>query len=432
VIKRKLFSELKNHLDKKEISLIIGPRQAGKTTLMLLLKDYLEKKGEETLFLSLDIEVDRQFFTSQTTLIEKIQLELGRQRSFVFLDEIQRIENAGLFLKGIYDMDLPYKFIASGSGSFELKEKVHESLAGRKRIFELNTLSFEEFVNFETNYQYENRLTEFLTLDKIQSQRFLERYLKFGGYPKVVLAETLAEKEKTIDEIYRSYLERDITSLGVTKTEAFGSLIKVIASQTGNLTNFSELSSTLGISVQTVKNYLWYAEKTFILKKVFPYFKNARKEISKSPIFYFTDLGLRNFALGLFGREIDPQETGLLFQNFVFLNLWENSKLGSARIKFWRTKDGAEVDFVVNFTQEQVPIEVKFRKLKKPEISRSFRSFLSKYQPKRAFLINLELRKERKIARTKVFFIPYYLLLGSDPFPLKPFCQHRYKRRAYQ
>ena len=136
MIERTLFSELKDHLSKREISFIIGPRQAGKTTLMLLLEDYLKKKEERTVFLNLDIESDKQFFTSQANLIKKIKLEIGEKEGFVFIDEIQRKENAGIFLKGIYDMNLPYKFIVSGSGSVELKERIHESLTGRKRIFE--------------------------------------------------------------------------------------------------------------------------------------------------------------------------------------------------------------------------------------------------------------------------------------------------------
>ncbi len=148
-----LFQDLKSHLFKKEMSFIIGPRQAGKTFLMLLLKEYLEKKGGNVIFLSLDFESDKQFFVSQNKLIKKIQLEIGKNKGYVFIDEIQRKENAGIFLKGIYDMNLPYKFIISGSGSLELKEKIYESLVSRKRIFELNVLSFEEFVNFKTNYK---------------------------------------------------------------------------------------------------------------------------------------------------------------------------------------------------------------------------------------------------------------------------------------
>lgn len=147
MIKRYILDELKDHLSKKEISFIVGPRQAGKTTLMLIIKDYLERKGEKTLFLNLDIEHDKEFFGSQARLIKRIELELGKQKGFVFIDEIQRKEDAGLFLKGIYDMNLPYKFIVSGSGSVELKAKIHESLVGRKRIFELPTLSFDQTEN---------------------------------------------------------------------------------------------------------------------------------------------------------------------------------------------------------------------------------------------------------------------------------------------
>jgi len=142
MIKRTLLNKLKSHLSKREFSLIVGPRQAGKTTLMLLLQDYLKKKGEKNLFLNLDIESERIFFSSQEKLLSKIRLELGTGGGFVFIDEIQRKEDAGLFLKGLYDMRLPYKFIISGSGSIELKEKIHESLTGRKRVFELSTVAF--------------------------------------------------------------------------------------------------------------------------------------------------------------------------------------------------------------------------------------------------------------------------------------------------
>ena len=89
MIKRKLYSELIDHLENKEMSIIVGPRQAGKTTLMELLKTRLEKRGERTLFLNLDIEWDRPHFESQAALIRKIQLELGQRRGYVFFDEIE-------------------------------------------------------------------------------------------------------------------------------------------------------------------------------------------------------------------------------------------------------------------------------------------------------------------------------------------------------
>lgn len=414
MIKRTLFEDLKSHLSQKEISFIIGPRQAGKTTLMLLLKDYLEKKGEKALFLNLDIEADKQFFSSQADLIRKIQLEIGKEKGFVFIDEIQRKENAGIFLKGIYDMNLPYKFIVSGSGSVELKEKIHESLVGRKRVFPLPTLSFREFINFKTNYKYEDKLGDFFSLEKERVRRLLEEYLNFGGYPRLVLEQKLEEKKRVIDEIYQSYLEKDVSYLlKIQKTEAFSSLVKIVASQIGNLINFSELSSTLGISAKTVKDYLWYLEKTFILQKLTPFFRNVRKEIAKSPVFYFHDLGLRNYALGIFGNVKDPQDMGFLFQNFVLNILKEKIRISPTKIHFWRTKHGAEVDFVIDKGRDQIPVEVKYKEMKKPETTRALRSFIGKYQPRKAYTINLELEKTLPFNKTKIKFLPFYKIIEN-------------------
>jgi predicted AAA+ superfamily ATPase len=409
IIKRKVFEELKSHLTSKEISLIVGPRQVGKTTLMLLLKEHLENEGKKTLFLNLDVEHDKQFFVSQSALIRKINLELGNERGYVFIDEIQRKENAGIFLKGIYDLNLPHKFIVSGSGSLELKEKIHESLVGRKRIFELTPVSFEEFVNFKTDYLYEDKLSDFFEIEKEKTENFLKEYLNFGGYPRVVLEEKLSEKIKIIDEIYHSYLEKDISNLlKVERVDAFTSLIKILASQIGRLLNYSELSSTLCISMQTLKNYLWYAEKTFIIQRITPYFKNVRKEITKSPTVYFYDLGLRNYALGFFGKVEFSPDLGFLFQNFVFNILKEKIRFSNANIHFWRTKDKAEVDFIIDLGKEVLPVEAKYKKLREPQIERSTKSFIEKYQPKQAWVINLNLDKEIKLNNTKIRFLPFY------------------------
>ncbi|MEK7498098.1 MAG: ATP-binding protein, partial [Patescibacteria group bacterium] len=395
------------HLAEKEITLMVGPRQSGKTTLMLLLQQYLQDKGEKTLFLNLDIESDRRYFSSQNDLLNKIKLEVGRGKAFIFIDEIQRKEDAGLFLKGIYDMNLDYKFIVSGSGSLELKERVHESLAGRKRVFEVSTINFLEFVNFKTEYKYEDRLPNFFKVEKDKAIGLLQEYLSFGGYPRVILEDTLDGKRRTIDEIYQSYLMRDISYLlRVEKIDSFSNLVKILASQSGKLANLSELSQTLAVSTATLRNYLWYLEKTFILNKVTPYFKNVRKEITKSPIYYFSDLGLRNYALGTFDSFAKEKE-GFLFQNFVFAILREKIEMSTSKINFWRTKDGAEVDFVVSSGLDTLPIEVKYSSVVKPTITRSLRSFIEKYRPKEAFVVDLETTVTLMVGETKVKIISF-------------------------
>lgn len=175
---------------------------------------------------------------------------------------------------------MPYKFIVSGSGSIELKEKIHELLVGRKRIFELTTLTFEEFVNFKTDYKYENNLGEFFEIENDRAKEIFEEYLYFGGYPRIVLARSVLEKQIEMNEISQSYLGKDISFLlNIQKTEEISCLVKILASQIVKLTNFSELSNTLRLSNQTLKKYLWYLKKIFIIKKLLHFLKTEEKKL---------------------------------------------------------------------------------------------------------------------------------------------------------
>ncbi|MFZ5516770.1 MAG: ATP-binding protein [Candidatus Zhuqueibacterota bacterium] len=400
-----------SHLSAKEMTLITGARQVGKTTVMKEVKDILDKQGNQTLFFNLDFETDFSYVESQGKFLQKVKLEFGDKPGFIFIDEIQRKENSGLFLKGLFDRNLPYRFIVSGSGSMELKEKIHESLTGRKRTFELSTISFREFVNFRTDYRYENNLNDFFDVEKERTELLLNEYLACGGYPRLVVESTKQEKSQLINEIYTSYLKRDVAYLlNIDRPELFTRLIQLLAHATGSILNYSTLASDVGVSVPTLKKYFWYAENTFIIKIITPYFKNKRKEIKKSPVVYFNDLGLRNFALNQFGKEHLIEGAGLLFQNFVFNIIQELNQYAFAEINFWRTTDQAEVDFIIHSGDEIVPVETKCSRLKNDRVSRSFRNFIEAYEPKNAYIVNLDYTSEMKINNTTVKFLPYYKL----------------------
>jgi predicted AAA+ superfamily ATPase len=416
LIKRKLYSEIKDHLKAKEISLIIGPRQSGKTTLMLELLNVLKNAGEKALFLNLDYEADKRFFETQDLLLNKIKLEIGND-GYVFIDEIQRKENAGLFLKGIYDLNLSYKFIVSGSGSLELKEKIQESLAGRKRIFELLPLSFEEFVNYKTEYQYAGKLNSFFGLENQKTEMLLNEYLSFGGYPRIVTENKIEEKQKLIDEIFRSYIEKDIVSLlNIDRPDVFSLLIKILSSQTGKLLNYSKLAAAAGISTITLKKYLWLAEKTYVIQTISPYSGNPLKELTKSKTVYFYDHGLRNFANDSFRLLQNQSELGFMFQNFIKNLIEEHLLWKSWALNFWRTTDKAEVDFIINKGSEVIPVEVKYSPLNSAAVKRSLRSFIDKYSPGKSFVINRNYSNRVVINKTEVTFIPFYELVTSNVF----------------
>lgn len=416
MIKRYLLPKLIDHLNDPEISLIIGPRQSGKTTLMRLLMEHLTSKGKNSLFLNYDLERDKPFFKTQEDLLAKIRLEIGGI-GCVFLDEIQGKENAGLFLKGLSDLNLPYKFVVSGSGSLELKAKIFESLVGRKRVFPLYPLSFFEFLDFKTAYRYEGRLDEYLGVEKAAGEMLLAEYLSFGGYPKVALAQTQEEKTVAISDIYESYLARDIAALlRLKKSESLIQLVRILSAQMGQLVNYHELSSTLGISEKTVKHYLWYLEQTFIGQRLTPFTRRLGKEIVKSPIFYFVDTGLANYATGNFFLQ-ELSTLGLRFQNMLYTKIKNSLAPGAAPLHYWRTKDGAEVDFVIDYGNRIIPIEVKLQTLSNARPHGGLVRFIKKYRPDTVYVVNLRYKETVVVEQTSIHFIPYYEL--TDVFETK-------------
>ena len=402
MIARKIKSKLLDSLKLKEITILIGARQIGKTTI---LKDII-KGLKNALYFNLDIEQDNKYFNSQQEFLSKIQLEVGNEKAYIFIDEIQQKEDAGRFLKGLYDMDLPYKFIATGSGSIELKEKIGEALTGRKHLIEMSSVSFEEFIDYKTSYKYTKSLAAFYSVEKTKTRLLLDEYLRFGGYPAVVTADTILRKKEIMNEIFVSYITKDISYLlGVKYPDKFVKLIQLLAVQSGGILNYSQLSQDVGIRLETLKTYLWYAEQTFIISIVKPFFTNAKKEITKSPSIYFNDIGMCNFSKSNFNSDtID----GMLFQNFIYLILKDEYESGLSKINYWRTKDKAEVDFIIHTKEGIVPVEVKYSELKKTAITRSFRSFINKYIPKKAYIINLSLDENIVINETDVIFIPYW------------------------
>ncbi len=408
-IRRSLREDLVRHLKKPEITLLIGPRQAGKTTLLREIADELQVAGKKTLFYNLDIQKDQVHFIDQETLTALWHSLTGGEKHYIFIDEIQRKENAGLFLKGLFDLQLPHKLIVTGSGSLELKEKISESLVGRKRNFYLYTVSLQEFAHYRTDYNFPDRLPDLLHADPALAESTLFEYLKYGGYPAVITSATEKEKLQTLDEIYQSYIERDMRSLlQLEKTSAFVTLLRLVANRSGHTTNFSDLAQHTALNIATLKKYLWYSEKTFITHAVSPYFTNKEKEIVKAPAYYMLDVGLRNFLRGIFD---DPADRGMRFQTMVFRLLESKFRHSAATIHFWQTKSKAEVDFVVNRGFSLLPVEVKATALTQPKITRSYRSFLEKYQPAEGWIVNRSLREEMTIGSTTVKFVPWYDLL---------------------
>lgn len=414
LVQRDIFPQTSKHLEEKEITVIIGPRQTGKTTLLLQLKDYLvtkQKVPEQTIKnFNLDLMTDLTLFRDQTDFLKYLKDELKiHKRLYVFIDEIQRLANPGLFLKGIYDLMLPIKFVVTGSSSLEIRTKISESLAGRKKIFHLYPFSFFEFLNFKNQ-----GLAEIMThSDKISTfhQReiltYLYDFLIYGGYPRIVLEESNIEKIKLLEEIYSSYIERDVIGFMKIKNHfSYAKLINLLAGQIGQLVNFHEICTTVKINYRTLENYLSILENTFILTLLKPYSTNLRKELTKMPKVYFIDNGLRNFTLKDFTPFVDNRDRGLLVENFCYSELLKNW-YGS--VYFWRTKEKSEVDFVIrDFYGNIMPVEIKAQEMSKPSITRGLQTFIKTYPIKIGYTVNLSLKEMLKINNTQIeFILPY-------------------------
>jgi len=416
-IPRLVYFQLLQHLDKPEISLLLGPRQAGKTTLIEKLQELLRQKNQPTVFLNLDVIEDRQFFTSQHTLLDFIEKKVGKRKAYIFIDEISRLENAGLFLKGLYDLRSNHKFVLTGSGSLELREDVIEPLTGRKKIFYCFPLTFTELAAYRLGVSNEifdqlySEVAKILITQPLQRQRIINEYINFGGYPRVVLATTEQEKTEILREIYDSYLEKDIgVLLNVEKEYAFANLVKIMAGQVGNLVNRAELGSTLGLAEKTIERYLYLLEKTFVINLVRPFYRNIRKELVKSPKIYFVDLGFLYIAQGILPT-IQRQPTGSVFENACWLRLKELNIIKLPQ--FWRTKSGAEVDFVITSPKTGKPIPIEVKMSPKETLGKSLISFIKNYQPEEGFVYfqsGSGKGGHKMYDKTTIHFVPYHSL----------------------
>src|SRR3990167_9413213 len=244
------------------------------------------------------------------------------------------------FLKIMHDHYPNIKLLVSGSSTFEIKQKFKESLVGRTVNFEVYPLSFEEFLIFKgKNYKITKENTDATNAELIE---LTEEYIKFGGYPKIVLENSEEKKQTYLSQIISTYVRKDIRNIGnIRNISSFNKLIELLASQSGQLLNVLEISNTLDINRETVLEYLDLLENTFIIKRITPFHKNLRSEISKNPKIFFLDTGMMHL---LWLKEFPKVIFGSSFETFVFLELMKSGK----KINFWRTTNKQEVDFIIS------------------------------------------------------------------------------------
>lgn len=362
---RKLFHNVKDHLNRKEFSIIVGARQVGKTTILRQIEKFLQKSKEAVYFISLE---DFDILNELNKHPENIFKFIPKQNSskvYVLIDEIQYLDKPSNFLKLLFDKySDELKIVATGSSAFYIDKKFTDSLAGRKRLFYLSSLDFEEFLMFKKaeNFMPEIELIkqqeDYVSLYRNVINSLFNEFLTFGGYPAVVIESQIDEKHYILKDLYNSYLKKDVVDAGVQDQMKFYKLLTLLAHQTGSLLNVNELSNTLGLSNTAVNNYIEILIKSFHISIVSPFSNNIRKELTKMPKIYFSDLGFRNTILNLFNPIDNRIDKGIIIENFIYKALI--SHYDKDIVKYWRTADGDEVDFVIDSMHSQFAIEAKY------------------------------------------------------------------------
>ncbi len=357
-INRSLFQILKAKIDYRKAILLLGPRQVGKTTLVNKLAGSI---SDQFLYLNGD-ELPIQSALSNPN-ITFLKSYLGNSK-IVVIDEAQRIPNIGLSLKLIIDNFSDIQLIVTGSSALELSESINEPLTGRKWEYRIYPLSWGEMSQ---------------TLGMAVTLASLEKYLVFGTYPEVVTQN--GNEVDVLNNLATSYLYKDLLNFqGIRKPELLNKILQALAWQVGSEVSFNELSRTVQADKNTVANYLDLLEKAFIIKKLSPFSRNLRSEISSSRKFYFVDNGIRNAIIGNYAPITLRNDIGGLWENFLMA---ERQKLLSyagfyGQTYFWRTVRGQEIDYIEEIDGKIYPFEFKWNanaKFKTPN------SFLEKYQP---------------------------------------------------
>ncbi|MDF7800884.1 ATP-binding protein [Pontiellaceae bacterium B1224] len=348
-MKRFIYSDLIKHLPKKQVTLLVGARQVGKTTLLKQVNDHLKASGKPSFFLSLENRQTLQLLNeSPQNLFQLIPAPMDGARMTLLIDEIQYLDDPSNFLKFHYDVSgEQLKFVVTGSSHFYIDRKFKDSMAGRKRIFELPSLGLDEVLHFRGRddlvpYVGSGQIP-LLYKDEIM-QHFYD-YLVYGGYPDVVLATDLSERREILKELRNSYAKKDVQEAGLQHPDLYLRLMKITADQISSLFNVNALASELSADNKTLKNYLWVMQKSFHVHCVSPFHKRVASELRKMPKVFFADLGLRNSLLNNFSPIGAREDRGELLENYVYLRLKQAAE--EERVKYWRTQNKQEVDFVV-------------------------------------------------------------------------------------
>lgn len=382
--------------DTNHAHLVIGPHQAGKSTSIW---NVLAERSTPLLFLNCEEPLVRHWCRSPGLFAADLG-EWLPEGGTVFFEEAQWLDEAGLFFKGLVDAHTGRRVMVTGSSSFHLLARTRESLAGRATRHRVWPLSLREVAPPAPHRPAAARRRD--------ARAAQERQLIHGGYPE---AWTAHDPPQVLHELVTAFVLRDASDrYRIERPDVFRLLLHLAAGQIGDLVNYTEWSQILGVATSTVSDYTALLEESHILRLVRPFIGGKRAEITQTPKVFYLDNGLRNAVAGGFGPLDQRTDLGKLLENWVFTELHKHFPEPGA-VRYWRTRNGAEVDFVLEPTPGNlIGVEVKSHRARPPRISRALRSFIAAYSPQRILYIHRGEPGRAEIDGCQVQWVPAELL----------------------
>ena len=372
-IDREIHRELTKLLkDSKNVILLLGARQVGKTTLIEPLV-----RNSKGVYFNCDVQTDKARILSLSSLAPLEAMQTIGTPDLLVIDEAQNLPEIGRIAKGWYDSRISTKIVLLGSSSLDLLDRTAEPLTGRNEKIFLTPLLFRELLrsqSWNTPELSDKQLKEYFG-DQLQT--LIMQHMVFGGYPEVI---TTSDKEKYLIGLTSDYILRDVLQNGLVKSpEPIRRLLLLLAHQAGSKVNISELASTLQIARPTVENYLDLLERSYIIFRIRAFSTNLRNEIGKDSKIYFWDTGIRNALLQEFSMSPIRSDIGLLYENWIMSEVAKRNLMYGNRktLYFWRKKDGSEVDLIIKGTNTLKAYELKWSK---KASTKGLRSFTNTYK----------------------------------------------------
>lgn len=351
VTKRQAEIHLKKWIGKRKVIVLTGARQVGKTTLF----ESMFGKKEGLLWLNADETPVRERL--QMLSIENLKGVVGRN-SWVVIDEIQRIPNAGLLLKLLVDNFKDVQFLATGSSALDIGDTIFEPLTGRQLLFHLHPMMLSEMYG---------------TLSPFEIEQKIPFHLVYGCYPDVY--NYPSDAGTLLKNLSDQYLYKDILVWkDIRKPQLLDKLLQLLAHQIGTEVSMAELANQLKVKSETVESYIDLLEKSFVVFRLPAFSNNPRKEITKMDKIFFWDNGIRNAIISNFDDVSIRTDVGKLWENFIISERmkWINWDIPNTKTYFWRNYNQSEVDYVEVNKKEITAYEMKWNTSKKHKVTAAF------------------------------------------------------------